>query len=425
VAGNDVHSAVPGASNWALLALLVALNTLNFIDRTLPQAFIVDITTELQLSYTQFTLLNGPLFALIYAGMGLVTGALADRVSRTRVIAIGAAFWSLMTAATGAARGIFQFAAMRALVAVGEASLSPSALSMLAQAFPPARHGLATSLYYLGISLGAGCAYAIAGSLGAVVGWRMCFFILGGIGLAMALLCLFFRDPRGAQDPGETRGRGGVAATVAAAIGTLLRMSPLTCVWLAAVLIAFSQGASILDQAWLVHERGFQTAEAQSLVGLVFTLGSLTGALFGGAVADWFAARWAGGRLYCAIWFIVVLTPAGFAFRFVDPNTPAFIALLFAGSAAFTLFYGPLLSSIQALAPERLRATLVAATLLGMALLGTACGNVFAGFLADRIADAGWSMPLRAACLVTQAAALLALPFLLIAARLYKRALPS
>lgn len=415
--GNSTYGATRA---WLLLALLVALNVLNFIDRTLPQAFIVDITEELALSYTEFTLISGPLFAIVYALTGLVTGALADKMSRPRLIAVGVGIWSVMTAATGYAKTIAQLAGARALVAVGEATLTPSALSMISNVFATRNQGLATSIYYLGISLGAGAAYLVAGSLGPQIGWRGCFILLGVIGIALALLCLFFSDPRSA--PPRPASAGEIGANIGVTFRALFSSQALGLTWLAAVLLTFSQGASVLDQAWLVNELGMQRADAQNIVGLIFTTGSIGGAILGGLAADWSRARWAAGRIYFFIAGLLLVLPASIALRFQEPNTQAFLALMLIACAGFTLFYGAIMPAIQELAPDNVRATLVAATILGMALLGTALGNVAAGVLADVFASAGSREPIRNATILIHAVGFLALPCLVQSARRYRAA---
>lgn len=410
---------------WGLLAFLVVLNTLNFIDRTLPQAFIVDITRDLDLTYTTFALVVGPLFAVLYAALGTVAGALADRVHRGRLMALGVLLWSAMTAATGAVRGLVDFAGARAMVAVGEASLSPSALSLVNTVFPPVRRGVATSLYYLGISLGAGSAYLIAGTLGALVGWRMCFLILGGVGMIMAAGCLLIREPRSVGPSDETTSKqprpGALLASVREALGGFVRLPALGLTWAAAVLIQFSQGASILDQAWLVREAGMAQSEALNLVGVVFMAGSTAGALLGGVLSDALASRFRAGRLIYLLGLVLVLGPTGILLRFAEPGSSAFIGLLFLGSAGFTLPYGGLVPTIVDLTPTRLQGAVIGLTLLGMALLGTSLGNLAAGTLADLFVSMGAQTPLRAALISVNATVLLAVPLLVLAARRYGR----
>lgn len=399
-----------------LLVALVGLNILNFIDRTLPQALIVDIVADLKLSYGQFAFMIGPMFGLVYAFTGLVMGALADRYSRPRLIAGGLLVWSAMTGAMGLAGTMVQATAARSLVAVGEATLSPSALSMLAEAFPVRRRGLVSSLYYVGVSVGAGAAYLIAATLGAAVGWRGCFLVLGAIGAVCAMFVLLLPDRRQYLWSGESQPSIGRATRDFAQL--LRRSAALRWTLAAAVFLPFGLSASVLDLAWLVAERGFTKGAAQGQFGTLFIAGSLVGVLAGGPLADWCERRW-GSRYPYLIAVVAIVAPASMAFRLVPSDSLAFYPCYLITAAGQTLFYAAFVPMVQALAPARLRATTIAATLLCMALLGTSLGTQAAGLLADALKRAGSAMPLSHALFAISAMALPALPAAALAWRRY------
>src|SRR3546814_2562948 len=89
------------------------------------------------LSDTQIGALIGFGFVIFYSVLGLPFGALADRANRRNLILFGLVAWSLATSASGFAGGFTMLLMMRALVGVGEATLSPSAYSTIADRFPP------------------------------------------------------------------------------------------------------------------------------------------------------------------------------------------------------------------------------------------------------------------------------------------------
>ena len=108
--------------------MLFVVNTFNMIDRQLPWILVESIKADLALSDTQFGLLNGVAFALVYATLAFSLARLADRGSPTRVIAGAIGFWSLMaTAVGGAAQSFWQLALARTGVAAGEAGCQPCA----------------------------------------------------------------------------------------------------------------------------------------------------------------------------------------------------------------------------------------------------------------------------------------------------------
>ncbi len=80
------------------------------------------------------------------------------------------------------------------MVGVGEATLGPAAISLLSDYFPPARRATVTSIYSMGIAIGAGLA-AIFGGYLSQIGWREAFFIVGFPGIALAVLVFFLREP--------------------------------------------------------------------------------------------------------------------------------------------------------------------------------------------------------------------------------------
>ncbi|HIG66863.1 MAG TPA: MFS transporter, partial [Porticoccaceae bacterium] len=184
-----------------ILVFLLILNILNMVDRTLITSFGTAIITDLNLSDSQFGLLTGLIFVFFYSIMGLFMGALADRVHRPRLIAAGLVLWSVLTALSGVAKNFLQIGMARLFIGVGESAMAPSAISMISDLFPKAKRGTATGIYYLGVPLGAGGSFIVAGVLGPMIGWRNCFLVLGAIGLVLALGLLFLKDPkRGAME---------------------------------------------------------------------------------------------------------------------------------------------------------------------------------------------------------------------------------
>ncbi|HUR42147.1 MAG TPA: MFS transporter, partial [Verrucomicrobiae bacterium] len=289
------------SSAWGLLAALTGLNVLNFADRFLLIAFSTAIVPELGLSNLQFGLLTGIVFVIVYSVFGLFAGALADRVHRGKLIAVGLALWSGLTALTGLAKSFTQIALPRMLIGVGEACLTPAAMTLLSERLPASRRALATGIYYMGYPLGIGGSFIFAGIVGPTLGWRGGFMILGALGVVAALLVWFFM-----RDPSRERGVGGLPRAKAAPLSQsyhgikaeLRHNRAFRLTLLGGVFLGFSLGAGVLDLLWWVHERGYAQAEGQKLLGTLFLLGGTFGAFFGGAGADWAHAKFGmGGRL--------------------------------------------------------------------------------------------------------------------------------
>ena len=176
------------ASRYYVLALLVLINVLSYVDRHMLPAFAAQITAELDLSRQQFGLLTGFAFVAVYALSGPVMGVLADRFNPSRVIAWGIALWSAMTWLTGLSRNFLQILLPRMAVGIGEATLHPAAAGILGQLFAPTQRATVFGLFFMGSHIGLGLAYWLAGTLGEAIGWRMMFMVLGAAGLVLALV---------------------------------------------------------------------------------------------------------------------------------------------------------------------------------------------------------------------------------------------
>ena len=95
------------SASYTLLGFLTLVNILNFIDRQLLTSFSNFIVPDLGLTNTQFGLLSGFAFIIFYSLMGLIMGAIADRVHRPRFIAFALVLWSLLTAVSGMAKNFW------------------------------------------------------------------------------------------------------------------------------------------------------------------------------------------------------------------------------------------------------------------------------------------------------------------------------
>ncbi|MGH8528638.1 MAG: MFS transporter [Nevskiales bacterium] len=406
-----------------ILIFLTLLNILNFADRYIMASFAVDMIADLRLTNLQFTLLTGFVFTVFYTAMGLIMGALADRYHRPRLMAIGLLVWSALTAATGAAKNFLQVALARVFIGVGEATLSPAALGVLGDVFSPKYRAFASGFYYLGVPMGIGGAFIIAGTLGAEIGWRKCFYVLGLLGVVFTGLLLMMRDPRPEAHQAMTAAGSHRPFTQAfPELKHLLLSSPaLTLAMLGGVFVVFAQGALVLDQVWLVEERGFATAQAQKLTGAMFLVGGILGSILGGIGGDLYQARRKGGRLYFLAWVYVIAAPISLLYRFADPAGTAFYVYMFVGCITLTLAFGPLFAAVQDLAPERLRSTTIAFLILCLALLGSAPGNLLAGWLADLFKAAAMPEPITLAVLIGVTPGLFAIPCFYISGRLMER----
>jgi len=376
-----------------ILLFLLLLNILNMVDRTLITSFGSAIIKDLNLSDSQFGLLTGPIFVFFYSIMGLFMGALADRVHRPRLIAAGLLLWSALTAVSGMAKSFVQIGVARLFIGVGESAMTPSAISMISDLFPKARRGTATGIYYLGVPLGAGGSFIVAGVLGPMIGWRNCFFLLGGIGVVLAFGLLFLKDPnRGAmEEKGDSMAPereeallGGDWRRVISDVLLVVRSTrALAWTMLGAVFLHVPLGAGQFAIVWLERERGFGLGEISATYGLIYIIFGTAGTFLGGILSDWYQSRFKGGRVRFLAYLMLGVAPLLVSFRFVSSSSPLFYIGMAAGMFSVSSFYGPAFSTVQDLTPVRLRGVMTGLLLVACNLLGLGIGAMMTGYLSD------------------------------------------
>jgi len=127
--------------SWYVVVVLTVAYMFSFLDRQILALLIEPIRQDLEITDFQISLLLGLAFGIFYTALGIPIGRLADRRSRRGIIAVGVTIWCLMTAACGLARNFSQLFLARIGVGVGEATLNPSAYSLISDYFPRQRRG--------------------------------------------------------------------------------------------------------------------------------------------------------------------------------------------------------------------------------------------------------------------------------------------
>ena len=179
---------------WYVVLVLAACYALSFVDRQILSLLVGPIKHDLHISDTRIGLLQGLAFSVLYTFMGLPLGRWADSANRRNLIMGGVLAWSALTTFCSAAKSFLALFLARIGVGIGEASLSPSTYSMVADYFPRERFGVALSVLYMGVFVGSSLALMVGGTtvdllartplvtvplLGLVASWRLTFVIVG------------------------------------------------------------------------------------------------------------------------------------------------------------------------------------------------------------------------------------------------------
>ena len=406
------------------LLFLTVLNVMNFVDRQLLASFANWIVPDLGLTNTQFGLLTGLVFIFFYSFMGLFMGALADTVNRTRLIAAGLALWSVLTALSGMARGFVSLALPRMFIGVGESIMTPTAMSLLSDRFPSKWLGLASGVYYMGVPIGIAASLFIVAYLEPFLGWRGCFYLLGGIGVVLAIGMLFMKEtPRkhAAQASALNPEKPSFVEILKTLVRALRRSPALTMTIAGGVCYHFVIGAATFDQLWYVQERSFDRTEIAEATAWLGFFGGILGNLFGGAGGDVFLRKTGIGRPMFLFWILLLLAPVGIAYRLVAPDSVWFWAGVFFGYFQLGCFYGPTFSTVQELVPPRIRGTVVAFYILTLNFVGLGIGVTAGGLVIDAMKAAGVMQPYTWTLLTFTLLSLIAIPLFFFAGRRFDR----
>lgn len=402
-----------------VLGVLLLINIIGYVDRSMLLGFSPQITQDIGLSNTQFGFLSGAVWVFSYSVMVLVFGSMADRFSRTRIIACGMLIWSLCTVFSGLAQNFEQMVLARFMVAAGEAALVPAATALLADLFDDRHRSTANGLFFMGIPLGVGLAYVLSGTLGAEIGWRGTFMGLGVVGVLIALSLLFVRDDGSAANAAH----GEAFLPQMRAILAALRSQPALCFAIAGfVIVHLVYAQSSFIQLWLVRELGASEASIARQIGILQILFGCLGAVGGGIAADRLA-HGVGARLagFPALSLLICL-PLMLLGRFVELGSP----LLYVGLAAsfFLPFsvYGSTLSLIQGSVPHSMRASIIGFTMMCLNVVAIALGTVTLGFASDWLAGTGHPAPLQSVLVASDVLIGLALVCYLMTVRALHRA---
>ena len=354
-----------------LLAILAVINFVNFADRLVVPPLVPQLREQFDLSSGELAWLQIVL-QVVLAVATVRFGLLADRFSRSKIIAFGVVFWSLATFLSGLAQTFALLLVARALVGVGEAAYAPAAQSMISGAFSKGARARAQAVFAAGMLAGATAGLALGGLIAEVHGWRTAFFVVGVPGLILALMALRLEEPP----------RGPRSEVVP--IGRVLSVPAFLALIASGILVTFTSVAFIFwGPDFITQAKGFSQAEAGISLGFTVLLASLLGVLAGGGVADWLQKRFAYGRILTVALAFFAAVP--FILWALEAETKkTVIAALFVASFFMSWYHGPVTAVIHDLMPRRAHATSVGLYMFLTQLIGGVTGPFVVGRIDDK-----------------------------------------
>lgn len=395
----------------AVLGLLLATYTFNFIDRTIIATIGQAIKVDLKLTDTQLGLLGGLYFALLYTILGIPIARLAERFNRVTIISLSLVIWSGFTALCGAATSFAQLALFRFGVGVGEAGCSPPSHSLISDYFEPKKRASALSIYSFGIPLGTMFGAVAGGWLAQEFSWRVAFVIVGLPGILLALLVKLVvkEPPRGHSEiverPIEAEdvvvepvakpafSLANEFAEIWAVTKILFGKWPVLHMVLGVTIASFgSYGSNAFAPPYFVRAFGLGLAQVGLIVGLVGGFSAGVGTLVGGFLTDWAGKRNVKWYALTPAIGLLIATPIYIvAYSQADWQKTALL-LLIPGIFHYT-YLAPTFGVVQNSVEPRRRATATALLFFFLNLIALGGGPVFTGWLIDHLAQFNFNNP--------------------------------
>ncbi len=374
------------------LALLFAINLMNFYDRQVVGAVGERIKSEWGLSDTQLSALTTA-FVLLYAVVGLPLGHWADTGRRKIILAVSVIVWSVFTALSGLAWGFASLFVFRLGVGVGEAGCAPAGNSLLGDLFPPRQRARAISVFMLGLPLGLGASNLVSGVITQKFGWRPALFVAAAPGLLLGILALWLPEPpRGAKEEHQVA----ETARQGSAIAAVLRIP--TMWWIIASGALLNLNMYVLGSfltSYLYRFHGLDIDYANRFSSVIYGFGGGMGMLLGGWFGDRIAKARVSGRLELAALAMLIAAPClWLALEQPQGDYWRFAALMLPGCLLLYVYYSTVYATIQDVVEPARRGTAMAVYFFVFYLF-TAIGLHTFGQLSDHCAqqfrDAGVS----------------------------------
>lgn len=304
-------SASIGAYAWLVVALLIPVALLNYLDRQMLAAMKLSMTGDIPdiVNDANWGIVLGS-FKWVYALLSPVGGYIADRVSRRHVIVLSLFIWSAVTWATGHVDTFQQLLITRAIMGVSEAFYIPAALALITDFHRGPTRSRAVGLHqmgiYAGLIIGGFAGYAAESP---ALGWRWAFSVCGIVGVIYALpLYFLLRNPPRYDGDALSSGPSPLSA-----VGQLFSNFSFILLVLYFTLPAM---AGWIVKDWMPDILRVQFNLGQGLAGMSAVLyvqvASLLGVVLGGVLADGLMRRTIYGRILVSAFGTFLFLPALF-----------------------------------------------------------------------------------------------------------------
>jgi MFS family permease len=358
------------------LALLTALNLLNYIDRSVLFAVQDLVKAEFHRSDAAFGLLTS-VFFIFYMCAAPFMGPLSVRFSRKAVIIAGTLVWSAATLLTAITRNFDQLLIRHTLVGIGEASFVILSPTFVADMFPEDKRGRVMGIFYLAIPVGTALGYLLGGIMGPKYGWRAPFYIGAAPGMLLAFLFWFipepplgqFDDTKKAPERDTLKGLARNPAFLTATLGM-------------AMMVFSLGGLQVWMPTFLHRAHGYSLLQANLLFGASTIVNGIFASLAGGWISDWLLRRTRSAHYLVSAVSLGLGIPAMCMALFTSGTT--MIVGIFLAEFLLLLNTGPLNAAVINSVGPHVRATALAVNIFIFHLLGDVPSAYLIGYMSDK-----------------------------------------
>jgi MFS family permease len=358
------------------LALLTALNLLNYIDRSVLFAVQDLVKAEFGRSDAAFGLLTS-VFFIFYMCAAPFMGPLSLRFSRKAVIIAGALVWSLATLLTAVTKNFDQLLIRHTLVGIGEASFVILSPTFVADMFPEEKRGRVMGVFYLAIPVGTALGYLLGGVMGPKYGWRAPFYVGAAPGVVLASLLLFIPEPRLGQYDAPQKGPERDTLK-----GLARNPAFLTATFGMAMMTFALGGLQVWMPTFLHRAHGYSLLDANILFGISTISNGLVASLAGGWISDWLLRRTRSAHYLVSAVSLGLGIPAMCAALFA--NGKVMVVGIFVAEFMLLLNTGPLNAAVINSVGPHLRAAALSVNIFIFHLLGDVPSAYLIGYVSDR-----------------------------------------
>lgn len=383
---------------YRLLAALMLASFFSFADRNIFNLLVPAIEQDLGVSDTQISLLQGLAFALFYSVMAIPFGWATDRINRRNLIIAGMTLWCSATVLCGLADTFKQMFAARMLVGLGEATLIPAGVSMIADSFSAERRGRMLGFFTAALMIGSGAAQLIGGAilhglnevtsvhvalLGDLAVWQVAFLSVGLPGFLVVAWLFAVKEP-----PRRHLSRMPVpSSSPTRSFSQHVWSNKATFIYVFGAYTAYtyvSFGTLNWGATLFIRNYGLAAGQTGFLMGSIGLVGGAAGTIIGGILGDrWTAKGLVGQRFRLPLIWAFSILPVSLGYTLSGNVTIAalcYLVMFFVQS----MCYGSATAVIQDCTPSQWRGLSTAVWYLITGLAGYSLGPTVTALLTDR-----------------------------------------